>query len=431
MRRPGLAILTMFGCSPHEAAPATKAEVAEIASPPSSPAPSIAPREPLPPKQPSVATTWTTLAVAPDCEVKVADTPAGLGPPLTWGQCKDKSEGCLEVQTVVGDAIGPNVSIQGLARGGQTTVAVITSMPGPLARYVLASRDGLPFFAVEGPQVAQCSLGRVGLSDDGAVIEVTFDNKGGYASRAYLRGPLAEDPAWRAVAAVLPRRKFPQFIGESVLSVGGRVMVEQNGGPLRWYDDAAQRWVEVPGSHDGWECCASGHGDAVVFSYSMIPERAMAARIGERAHPLRRGQVDGMSPVMIDGGQAVWLEGRSRDNNNYYKRVELWTAEVAEGPVLTNARQVMRLPRTTMATPSFGGGVVAVPVGDREDGFLVVRLAGEEQRSLKPPAGLMIEQLLWISGDEVAVRLGPGELVAEPPAVRRIALASLPPWPAK
>jgi len=425
MRRSSLSLVTLvLACSPHVPPPEAKREAPVVvpATPPERQ------REPLPPKP---TTTWTTLTVAPGCELQIADTPEALGPPLTWTPCKGGPEGCLETATQTEDALAPNVDLVGVSRGGKVTIAVMTMFPGPKSRYVLAPRDGLPFFALEGLHEEQCSLGQVGMSDDGAAIEVAFDHKDGYASRAYLRGPLAADPSWREVAAVLPRREFPQFIGASVLSVGGRVMVEQSGGPLRWYDAADKQWVEVPGSHDGWECEASGHGDAVVFSYSSIPERPMAAKLGEPAHPLRRGPVEGTSPVMIDGDQAVWLEGSGRDRNNYYKKIDLWRADVVAGPALADARHVMPVPRTTMTTPTFGGGLVVVPLAERDNGMMVVRLATAEKLSLQPPIGLAIERVLWLTPDEVAVRIGPAEMTGEPSLLRRIPVAALPPYTEK
>ncbi|MBZ5713982.1 hypothetical protein [Nannocystis pusilla] len=169
----------------------------------------------------------------------------------------------------------------------------------------------------------------------------------------------------------------------------------------------------------------------MAFAISAIPERPMAARLGERAHPLRRGPVDGMSPVMIDGAQAVWLEGSGRDRNNIYKKIDLWRADVVDGPALADARRVLALARTTMATPSFGGGVVAVPLEQHVDGYMVVRIDTGEQRSLQAPPGLMIERVLWIAGDEVAVRVGSGEMGGAPSVVRRIPVAALPPFVAK
>ena len=424
-------VMTTLACSPH--APPPKVAVAD--SPAEGPPEPVAPREPeprepLPPKSAPASTTWTTLTVAPGCELQIADAPGDLGPPLVWTQCKGGPEGCLEAPTRTADALAPDVDVLGLSRGGQVTIAALNSLPGPRSRYLLAPRDGLPFFAVEGPRDVQCSLGQVGLSDDGAVIEVVFDNAGGYASRAYLRGPLGEDAAWREVAAVLPRKQFRNFIGESVLSAGGRVVVEQNGGPLRWYDAESRRWREVPGSREGWECCASGHGDAVVFSLEGIPEQPMAARLGERAHPLRRGAA-GTSPVMIDGARAVWLEGRWRDNNNFYKAIALWTATVVDGPALANARQVLPLPLKTMRTPQFGDGVVAIPTGDHADGLMIVRLDPLEQRALRAPVDRRIERVLWITSEELAVRIGPGEMGGDASVLRRIPLAALPPWAAK
>ncbi|MFY0536817.1 hypothetical protein [Nannocystis pusilla] len=239
MRRSTLTlVMTTLACSPHAPPPSPEVVVADPAAegPPEPAAPreplppKLEPREPLPPKSPPASTTWTTLTVAPGCELQIADTPADLGPPLVWTPCKGGPEGCLEAPTQTAEALAPDVDVVGLSRGGQVTIAALRSLQGPRSRYVLAPRDGLPFFAVEGPRDVQCSLGQVGLSDDGAVIEVVFDNAGGYASRAYLRGPLAEDAAWREVAAVLPRKQFRGFIGESALSVGGRVVVEQNGG---------------------------------------------------------------------------------------------------------------------------------------------------------------------------------------------------------
>ncbi|WP_143140799.1 hypothetical protein [Nannocystis exedens] len=429
MRRPVLTlVMTIFACTPHAPSPSPADVVAkEPAEAPPEPA---APREPLPPKSPPASTTWTTLTVAPGCELQIADAPASLGPPLAWKPCAGGPEGCVETPTRTAGALAPDVDLTGLSRGGQVTIAVRRSLPGRRSRYLLAPRDGLPFFAVEGPEDAQCSLGQVGLSDDGAVVEVLFDSDDADVSRAYLRGPLAEDPSWREVAAVLPRGKFRGFISESVLSVGGRVMVEQNGGPLRWFDPEGERWYEVPGSHDGWECCASGHGDAVVFSYAAIPERPMAARLGERAHPLHREPVDGTSPVLIDGARAVWVEGRGRDNNNFYKTIDLWAADVIDGPALANAQRVLAVPSKTMPTPHFGGGVVAIPLRESLGEVMVVRLDPREQRVLRAPAEHAIERVLWISSDEVAVRVGPADMRGEPRVVRRIPLAALPPWTA-
>lgn len=423
-------VMTTLACSPHAPSPKVVVVDSPAEGPPEPLPQKQEPREPLPPKPAPASTTWTTLTVAPGCELQIADAPAELGPPLTWTPCKGGPEGCLEAPTQTAEALAPDIDVVGLSRGGQVTIAALRSLPGPRSRYLLALRDGLPFFAVEGPRDVQCSLGQVGLSDDGAVIEVVFDNAGGYASRAYLRGPLREDAAWREVAAVLPRKQFRGFIGESVLSVGGRVVVEQNGGPLRWYDAEAKRWQEVPGSREGWECCASGHGDAVVFALEGIPERPMAARLGEGAHSLRRGPVAGTSPVMIDGARAVWLEGRGRDNNNFYRSIALWTADVVDGPALANARQVLPLPLKTMRTPQFGDGVVAIPMRESMEGLMLVKLDPEEQRALRAPVGQRVERVLWITSDEVAVRIGSGEMGGAPGVLWRIPLAALPPWTA-
>jgi len=417
------AICAGLACAPRAEPPrastTNEVEVEEVRAP----EPAIA-AKPAP-----QSTTWSSLEIATGCAVRIAGKPAALGTPLEWLPCADGPEGCRELVTrSAADALAPSISVQGLAHGDQVTLAVFSFLPGLTARYVLAPRDGPPFFAIEGPREERCSLGAVGLSDDGAVVEITFDNADGYASRAYLRGPLREDPVWRRVAAVLPRREFPDFIGESAFSAGGRVVVEQNGGPLRWFDKDAKRWVEVAGSHDGWECCADGHGDAVTFMLESIPEKVMAARLGERAHALRSEPFDGTSPVAIDGSRAVWIEGFGRDNNNIYKRVELWAADVTKGLALANAVKIATLPRTTMAVPTFGGGVVVVPLQEPKDGLAVVRLdEPNDIRALKPPTGLMVERLLWIADDEIAVQIGKGGMHVEPSQLLRIPLASLPP----
>lgn len=419
------AILSGLGCTPRAAPsalpPADDAEVGEHRAPPPLDAPQPAPS----------STAWTSLEIGPGCAVRIADAPAALGEPLEWGPCENPGERCRELPTRRGDDLfAPHIAVQGLAHGDRVTIAVFSFLPGPTARYVLAPRDGVPFFAIEGPRDERCSLGQVGLSDDGAVVEITFDNVDGFASRAYLRGPLREDAAWRRVAAVLPRREFPSFIGESAFSAGGRVVVEQNGGPLRWFDDVAGRWVEVPGSNAGWECCAAGHDDTVTFMLESIPERVMGARLGEPARPLRGEQVDGTSPIAIDGTRAVWLEGRERDRNNGYEAIELWAADVAPELTLSNATKIMNLPRTTMATPTFGGGVVVVPQQEPSGGLSVIRLAASELLTYRPTQGTIVERILWIAEDELALQIGPSSSHAEPSTLRRIpldALQSMPP----
>jgi hypothetical protein len=410
-----LALASLIACTPH------------VDPGPPSPArldvPEVEPRAEAPaPTEP--ATTWTRLDVAPDCAVRIADNPAALGAPLQWRPCEQGPAGCREVGYA--GEIPEKVAVAGLAHGDRVTIAVSTFAPGPLLRHVLAPRDGLPFFAIEGPRDEQCSLAGVGLGDDGATVEITFDHADGYASRAYLRGPLRDDPAWRRITATLPRREFPGFIGESVFSAGGRVVVEQNGGPLRWWDDAKRRWVEVPGSRAAWECCARGHGDLVTFLLESIPEQPMAARLGEAARPMRAG-VDGISPIAIDGARAAWIEGRGRDRNNYYERLELWTGELSSALTLEKATMVTALPRRTMATPTLGGDVVAVPLDERDNGLAVVRLSAPEPKTLQPPPDWAIERISWLAADEIAAQIGPGNMREEPSRVQRIPLASLPP----
>ncbi|MFY0536816.1 hypothetical protein [Nannocystis pusilla] len=135
--------------------------------------------------------------------------------------------------------------------------------------------------------------------------------------------------------------------------------------------------------------------------------------------------------MMIDGAHAVWLEGRGRDNNNFYKAIALWTADVVDGPTLANARQVLPLPLKTMMTPQFGGGVAAIFMRERADGLMIVKLDPLEQRALRAPVDRIVERVLWITSEEVAVRIGSGEMGGDPGVIRRIPLAALPPWTAK
>lgn len=414
-RRP-LTLAFALACAPHgEPIDVRPTPAIELV-----PTPAAAPPTAAPP------TTWTTLTVAPGCSVQIADAPATLDPPLVWHPCAEP-QGCRALLTR--PDIDGHREVAGLAHGGRITIVATFSGPGPRVRHVLAPIDGAPFFAVEGPRDEQCTLAGVDLTDDGAVVEIEFDNLAGFASRAYLRGPLRDDPAWRTVAATLPRREFPTFIGESAFSAGGRVVVEQNGGPLRWYDDAARRWVEVPGSRGHWECCARGHGDIVTFLLATIPETAMVARLGEPARPLRRG-VDGVSPVALDGRRAAWIEGRGRDRNNFYERVELWYGELSDELSLESAELAAVLPRRTMATPVLGGGAVAVPPADRGEQVTVVRLGVPEIRTLDPHFVAVFERILWITADEVAVQFGPDESEPDGPTrLLRVPLAALRPLP--
>lgn len=412
--RPLLTAALVSACAPHTSeAPAVERAPAVEPEPPA-----VAPPPPLPEKPPTT-TTWSSLEVAPGCTLQIADTPAALGPPLTWRPCE--GPGCVESTL---DGYGGWIA--GVARGADVTIAASFSLPGPRLRHVLAPREGLPFVALEGPRDESCSLAGASLTADGGAIEVSFDHADGYASRAYLRGPLQADAAWTRIAAVLPRREFPEFIGESVFSAGGRVVVEQNGGPLRWYDDAARRWIEIPGSRGGWECCAEGHADVITFMLSSIPEQAKIVRLGEAARPLFREPLGGVSPVALAGRRAAWVRGFDRDQNNYYKRVELWTGELSDRLEIEGAARLAVLPHRTMVSPWLGATAAVVPGEERGGSLQVYRLDGAGVATLKPPAGRTLERVLWVSADELAVQVGAGDAHVEPPQVRRHALASLP-----
>lgn len=375
-----------------------------------------------------VRSRWTTLPVAPGCSVEIADAPPAVGVPLEWVECADRTPGCEEaaLQRRESDGSTMNLAVQALGHGDTATLAVFSFLPDLRARYVLAPLHGIPFFAVEGPRGEGCSLGQVGLSDTGAVVEVVFDHRNGYASRAYLGGPLREDPAWRRVRAVLPRREFPEFIGESVLYAGGRIVVEQNGGPLRWFDEGADKWVEIRGSRGGWACCADARGDVVTFLLASIPEQAMIARLGESAKTLHSRRVDGTSPVAIDGNQAVWVQGFGRDRNNHYRRVELWSAELTAELKLVNATKLVDLPRDTMAVPTLAGGVVAVPMAEPGAGLMVMHVDVPLVREASPPTGMVVERLLWVEKHEIGLQVGAGGRDASPSRVRRLRISSLP-----
>lgn len=406
-----LALVLLSACTAHVSDTPAVERAAPAADPVPTPVVSL-------PEKPPTTTTWTSRAIAPGCAVEVADAPAALGPPVQWRACAGDIPGCLEATT--GEHAG---AIAGVVRDGAVTIAATTFLPGSRLRHVLAPRDGLPFAAVEGPRDESCQLAGVTLTEDGGAIEVTFDHADGYASRAYLRGPLAADPAWSTIAAVLPRAQFPDFIGESVFSAGGRVVVEQNGGPLRWYDGAG--WIEVPGSRGGWACCAEGHGDVITFLLSGIPEQAKVARLGEPARPLLREALDGVSEVALAGRRAAWVRGFGRDRNNIYERVELWTGTLSERLEIEGAARVAALPHRTMVSPRIGGDVVVVPAEDRGAALLVYRVGGAGSSTFKAPAGGRIERVLWIGGDELAVQVGPGERSAAPSRARRYALGSL------
>lgn len=373
---------------------------------------------------------WRDLRIADGCTIRMAENPAAFDLQLDWKPCADGPRGCREISTNLGDDVfSGSRHLRGAMHGGAVTLVALFSLPGPVMQRVLAPLDGAPFFAVEGPQSEDCSLGSVGLSDDGAVVEIAYDNKSGFASRAYLRGPLREDPSWSKVAARLLRSEYPSFIGEAELSVGGRVVVAANGGPLRWLDPATEKWERIPGSKSGWACCFAGHGDFVTFMIESIPERVMAARLGEPAHELRLPvKGGGTSPIAIDGTRAVWLEGQGRDKNNIYERIELWTGEVSEHQKIERARVVTALPLATMARPIFNGGVAVVSLfkqGAISD-LAVIRVADAETLLLAPPKGLVNKGIVWVASDEVAVRVGPLKPMVAPAKVRRIPISSLP-----
>lgn len=151
----------------------------------------------------------------------------------------------------------------------------------------------------------------------------------------------------------------------------------------------------------------------------------MVTRIGGSPSPLRTSLGE-LSAVALDGGRAAWIE---QNNNEGDDRLELWTAELAPNLSFESARVVTVLPLHRLATPTLGGGVVAIPLEDRGNSHAVVRLDSNDLRVLRPPPDLMIERLAWVTADEIAVQIGPGNMAEAPSKLRRIPLAPLPPQP--
>ncbi len=68
---------------------------------------------------------------------------------------------------------------------------------------------------------------------------------------------------------------------------------------------------------------------------------------------------------------------------------------------------------------------------ERADGLMIVRLDPLEQRALRAPVDQIVERVLWITSEEVAVRIGSGEMGGAPSVIAADPLAALPPWTAK
>jgi len=373
---------------------------------------------------------WRELEIAEGCEVRVAENPEAFDLRLDWKPCPAGPPGCREISTNLGaDLFDGSRYLQGTMHRKEVSLVVSFSLPGPVRQHAIAPLDGAPFVVFEQPPDADCSVGVGDVSEDGAVVEVTYDHKGGYASRAYIRGPFRPDPAWDRVDARLLRSEFPRFIGEAELSVAGRVAVAASGGPVRWFDPATEKWVKVPGSKGGWACCFEAHGDYLTFMIEAFPERVMAARLGEPARALRPAvEGGGTSPIAIDGERAVWAEGHGRDNNNYYQSVELLTGRITSQLSIENARSVAALPLDWMPRPVFNGGMAVVSLYKRGevDRLAVIRVADGEIRALAAPDGLRNERILWVTGDEIAVMVGQGGNHMGPSTIRRVPITALP-----
>lgn len=421
-----LIAMLAWSCSSPEPAPAPKGAQPEASA-------AGEPAELAAPTEPENRVRWKPLHIADGCDLRMAENPAAFDLRLGWKPCADGPPGCREISTNLGDDLfSGSRHLRGAMHGGEVTVVASLSLPGPILQHAIAPLDGAPFLVVEQPPEAGCSIGVGGASDDGAVVEVAYDNEGGFASRAYLRGPLRQDPGWSKVVARLMRSEFPRFIGEAELSVGGHVVVAANGGPLRWLDPATEKWVGIPGSKSGWACCFAAHGDFATFMIESIPERVMAARLGEPARELRPPvKGGGTSPIAIDGNRAVWAEGRGRDKNNYYQSIELLSGQITPQLAIEHARVVTALPLDGMPRPVFNGGMAVVSLYRRgeADRLAVIRVADGEIRLLAAPDGLRNERLLWVTGDEIAVMVGPGGNHLGPSTIRRIPIGALPRMP--
>lgn len=424
------ALLTVsLGCTPAgskpEPAPTAAHSPSGAATKPP-PGPETRPeRRTQPEPEPALRPTdpsWHDVEIGEACVLRMAQAPAALTMPMEWQACDGGGDGCLETTTALEESPMVGYTLQGFhGAEGIITVARL-SLPGPLTRMLVGPLDGDPFLAIELSEGEGCELGGIAMGDDEGVLEVAYDHAHGYASRAYLQGPLHQSPQWSTVAARLLRRDYPGFIAESVASVGGRVFVLASGGPLRTFDVDADRWVEIAETHRGWTCCMNTSTELIALTRESIPEVVVGTRLGADAVPLLEpARGGGVSELRFDGDRAVWVEGEGRNANNEYRRVELWTGRLDSTPAIVDRRRVVEIGGRFVSPPLVGGGMALVwsRNGGARHTLFVVRLADGARWELPP---MELRQALWIDEGELAVELGPPGAVVGPKVLRRLPL---------
>ncbi len=359
---------------------------------------------------------WTEVVVDPACSVEVTTDPGRLAIDLPWQPCAAQAVGCRELSLRGADR-GSWIDLTGTHHRGEVFVAVSTSS-GDRLRHAVGPRDAPPRVGIEGPRTEACSIAGIALGGDAAVVEVAFDIVDGSASRAFLQGTIGPDSAWTRPPAILRRQDHPEAIAESFATAGGRVYALDNGGPLRWFDRALGAWVEV--DRRGGTSWVQGGVDMATYG----DERPWILRDGQ-GRPLLDRSVDAIGIPAIDGDRVVWVEGRSADPAGGFGAVSLWTGSLGETGVL-GAAELGPLRTRRLPAPRLGGGVVAVLDDDDRRTLAILRLGSGERRVFTTRGKEVIEQIVWVGSDEVAVQVGLAERSTTPSRVLRLAVESIP-----
>jgi hypothetical protein len=410
------ALLLVVGCTPVESggsAPATGAKPPELVEP-------VQPQDSAPvelvrPTDPG----WHDLEIGEGCSIRMARAPAALQMPITWTPCSDASTGCLEASIESPDDVLGGYMLRG-QRVGDTVYTIVT-LSGPPSRVMVSPLDGIPSMALELRPSEGCALGRIALADGGGVVEITYDPADGYASRAYLQGPLHAGAQW-TIAARLLRSDYPRFIADSISMVDGRLFVLASGGPLRHYDTGTRRWLEVGQPHAGWACCMDAAGEVVTLLHTSIPEVALGSRLGADAVKLLEPPSgEGVTALALDGTRAVWSHGKGRDKNNYYQRIELWTGRIEPTPAIVDRRLVTELDGDISLAPIVGDGLALTWTMHKGESArpVLVRLSDGARLEVPP---IPLGPVLWLTRSEIAVQVGPPRGFIGPAIVHRLAL---------
>jgi hypothetical protein len=416
------ALLLVIGCTPVESggsAPATGAKPPEVVKPvqPQASA-SVEPVRPIRPIRP-IDPGWHDLEIGEGCSIRMARAPAALDMPIAWAPCSDESTGCLEASIESRDDRLGGYMLRG-QRVGDAVYTILT-LSGPSSRVMVSPLDGIPSMALELGPSEGCALGTIALADGGGVVEITYDHAAGYASRAYLQGPLHAGAQW-TIAARLLRSDYPRFIADSIAMADGRLFVLGSGGPLRHYDTGTRRWLEVGQPHAGWACCMDAAGEVVTLLHTSIPEVALGSRLGADAVKLLEPPSgEGVTALALDGTRAVWNHGKGRDKNNYYQRIELWTGRLEPTPAIVDRRLVAELDGDGLTAPIVGDGLALTWTIEKGKPARpeLVRLSDGARLEVPP---IQLGRVLWLTKHEIAVQVGPPPGFIAPPIVRRLAL---------